>query len=142
MITTVEEYLKEELAQRHMYHLSFMEIDIIEWNEDFFYNYRDAASSDLSVDMDEIQDELVDLAESIANTILMDQCVSKVVTSSKLAVIWKFHVDFETCNIRCTVKERRISDTKRGKDGFTISGADVVDMGHHIEDYALNELTL
>jgi hypothetical protein len=142
MINTVEEYLKEELAQRQLYHLSFIEIDIIEWNEEFFYNYRDSASSDLSVDMEEIQPDLVELAESLANTLLLSYCVAKVVTSTKLAVIWKFNIDFETGNIRCSVKERRINDNKKGKEGFTIQGSDAVDSLNYEENYSLNELTL
>lgn len=101
--------------------ISFLEMEIIEFNEERYHKFIDATFQDLTVDIEEIHDDLLLLVEHLSNELLTDYCQEWAVSSKKLGLIWNFKIDFNADQIDVTAREKIIKDVPRPEFNFTIS---------------------
>lgn len=93
--------------------LTFLEMQVIEWNESFYHKFCDATFSDLSVDLEEEKDNLAELVDFLTNEFLLIECENRTLgeTDEKTASVWTFQIDFEEFLISGTAVSRKIVDT-------------------------------
>jgi len=101
--------------------ISFLEMEIIEFNEARYHKFIDATFQDLTVDVEEVQNDLLLLVEYLSNELLTEHCQEWTTSSRKLGLIWNIKIDFNVDQIDVTTREKVIRDVPKPEFNFTIS---------------------
>lgn len=113
--------LAKAVKQFGVVSISFLEMEIIEFNDEKYHKFLDATFTDLSVDVEEVHSDLLLLTEHLANELLDDYCQAWGNSSKNFALIWNFKIDFNADQIDVTTRERVMKETKKPEYNFQIA---------------------